>query len=309
MQSKSNTLSVVIPLFNKAATVRRAIESVLAQRDVVSEIIVVDDGSSDDSVAVVRSIKAPIILVEQANAGPSTARNTGAAIATAPFIAFLDADDEYTHRALSTMLSAAERSFGNVVMGSFDYVSVDGDVTEELIIDRFWKSTSVREELCQLSCFSAKSVINVHISCACISRDLYNRIGGFDAALRSWEITDFFLRLALEDPRFVVLADRVALVHQTPNSASTITHGETVYLARYLEKLFNVMPRVPRRERNALLRGAKSLLRAIWANEDLATFQRLARRALPYMLQAGQLDKVVGYGVLPLRMLPRLPPV
>jgi glycosyltransferase involved in cell wall biosynthesis len=78
VQSTSKAVSVIIPLFNKAGTVGRAIESVLAQKHVVTEIIVVDDGSSDGSAAVVRSLNAPVILVEQSNAGPSAARNAGA---------------------------------------------------------------------------------------------------------------------------------------------------------------------------------------------------------------------------------------
>jgi len=308
VQSTSKAVSVIIPLFNKAGTVGRAIESVLAQKNVVTEIIVVDDGSSDGSAAVVRSLNAPVILVEQSNAGPSAARNAGAILATAPFFTFLDADDEYTHGALDSMLEAAQTTGARLVIGSFDYIGLDGSVTAEAIVDRFLDAGADRASLLRLSEFSAKSVINVHISSACIGRDLYNRIGGFDEALRSWEITDFFLRLALEHPGIAVTAKRVALVHQTPHSASTMTHGKSIYMTRYLEKLFDAMPRVPRGERLALIRAAKSMLTILWSNGDRSAFHRLGRRALPYMLQARQFDKIISCSLLPRWMLPKIPP-
>ena len=204
MHNTSKAVSVIIPLFNKVGTVRRAIESVLAQGNVVTEIIVVDDGSADGSLAVVRAINASIVLVEQSNAGPSAARNAGAKLATAPFLAFLDADDEYMPGALESMAYAAQTTGASAVIGSFDVIGLDGSVTHEAIVDRFAEYGAVRQPLVQVSEFRAKSVINVHISAACIGRDVYNRIGGFDDALRSWEITDFFLRLALEHPSIVV---------------------------------------------------------------------------------------------------------
>lgn len=89
-------ISVVIPLYNKHATIRRAIDSVLAQQVADIEIIVVDDGSTDGSAEVVQRIADPrISLVRQANAGPGRARNAGAQRAQAELLAFLDGDDEW----------------------------------------------------------------------------------------------------------------------------------------------------------------------------------------------------------------------
>lgn len=89
-------ISVVIPLYNKAAYVRRAIESVLAQGEAVTEVIVVDDGSTDDSAARVAAMASPKLrLVKQENGGVSVARNRGIEEASGEFICFLDADDVY----------------------------------------------------------------------------------------------------------------------------------------------------------------------------------------------------------------------
>ncbi len=90
------TISVIVPLYNKAATIERALSSIRMQTLPVDEILVIDDGSTDDGVGRVLALQDPTVrVVSQTNSGPAAARNAGLAMATGTFVAFLDADDEW----------------------------------------------------------------------------------------------------------------------------------------------------------------------------------------------------------------------
>ncbi|RLB10590.1 MAG: glycosyltransferase family 2 protein, partial [Deltaproteobacteria bacterium] len=102
----SATVSVIIPTYNRAQKLIRAVDSVLNQtfRDV--EIIVVDDGSEDDTRAVLRRWGTKITVIEhRSRRGPSAARNSGIAQASAPLIAFLDSDDYWLPEKLAVQVS------------------------------------------------------------------------------------------------------------------------------------------------------------------------------------------------------------
>lgn len=108
---KEPRVSVIIPLFNKVATVERAIDSVLQQSYAHYEIIVVDDGSSDGSGQLVESHYPRLVrLVRQSNQGPGRARNRGAELAAGMYLAFLDADDEWRPDYLAAACSALDRN-------------------------------------------------------------------------------------------------------------------------------------------------------------------------------------------------------
>ncbi len=94
--SNSPQISVVIPTYNRARIVSKAIESVLAQTHPAAEIIVVDDGSKDDTRAVLAGYGDRITAISQENGGLSAARNTGIRAARTEWVAFLDDDDEFT---------------------------------------------------------------------------------------------------------------------------------------------------------------------------------------------------------------------
>jgi glycosyltransferase involved in cell wall biosynthesis len=102
-----NTVSVVIPAFNSAKYIGEAIQSVLEQTLVSFEVLVVDDGSTDDTAEVVQ--RYPVQYFRQENAGPSAARNTGMTKAKGEFVAFLDSDDLWLPQKLAVQLEAFKR--------------------------------------------------------------------------------------------------------------------------------------------------------------------------------------------------------
>jgi len=112
-------ISVIIPTYNRAAMLVKALQSVLSQTLSAAEIIVVDDGSSDDTEQVIHRISGstdvPVIYLKNSNSGPAAARNRGIVQAKCQLIAFLDSDDQWYKKKLETqseaLLSSREHHF------------------------------------------------------------------------------------------------------------------------------------------------------------------------------------------------------
>lgn len=171
-----DSISVVIPLYNKAAYVTRAIESVLAQGGAVKEIIVVDDGSRDEGAAVVEALQDPAIrLFRQANAGVSAARNRGIAEASGEFVCFLDADDIYLPGFIDEIVQLVER-FPVADLHATSYVKrwPDGHEVANNLPNTLKPGGAqiVREPFCA---WSRNSFI--HIGSACIRKSILQQRG------------------------------------------------------------------------------------------------------------------------------------
>ncbi len=122
MPRRGPALSVVVPVYNVRDWVRPALESVLSQTLTDLQVIVVDDGSTDGSIDIVREYAARdprIQIISQQNAGLGAARNTGAAHATGEFIAFFDSDDLVPPDAYDAMVSQLRASGSDFVTGAF----------------------------------------------------------------------------------------------------------------------------------------------------------------------------------------------
>lgn len=105
-----SSVAIIVPLYNKLPYIERCMRSIFAQTHGDFELIVVDDGSTDGSADIVAICDDPRLrLVRQANAGPGAARNHGMRLATAPYAAFLDADDEWHPEYLANALAHFSR--------------------------------------------------------------------------------------------------------------------------------------------------------------------------------------------------------
>jgi glycosyltransferase involved in cell wall biosynthesis len=119
------SISVVIPTYNRARAVVEAVASVQAQTLAPSEIIVVDDGSTDGTAEALRQLKAPIRYVAKENGGVSSARNLGVRLAKGEWIAFLDSDDRWEPIKLERQMDFVRRSGCQVCFTG--HVVSDGD--------------------------------------------------------------------------------------------------------------------------------------------------------------------------------------
>jgi glycosyltransferase involved in cell wall biosynthesis len=106
------SVGVVIPAWNAERFIREAIESAIAQTHRPSDIVVVDDGSSDATAVIARTFGPPVRVISQPRGGTGAARNRGAAAVQGSWIAFLDADDRLTRRGVALRLAAAAENPG-----------------------------------------------------------------------------------------------------------------------------------------------------------------------------------------------------
>lgn len=209
------TISVVIPAYNAAASLPRALDSVLAQTFAAHEIIVVDDGSTDATAEIMPPyLHHPgVRYLRQANAGPSAARNQGAALATGEWIAFLDADDWYYPQRLARHAQMIAATPGlDFLVGNFDYRDSNG----ELLHTSMSACPLGRELLAQhgeagqailegdtLGQFIAEQFSDTRM--LTLPRATFIALGGFPLELKICEDVVFLLRLCARSQRVGVV--------------------------------------------------------------------------------------------------------
>ncbi|MCB9450364.1 MAG: glycosyltransferase [Anaerolineaceae bacterium] len=182
----SSLASVIIPTFNRSALLREAVDSALAQNYRPLEVIVVDDGSTDDTAELMAAYGDGVRYIRQANAGVSAARNHGFSVSKGAFVAFLDDDDRYLPQKIERQVAYIQAHpavglvhsrylLGNAagqVVGRMGLLS-EGDVLKELLHRNFlWMSAPL------------------------IRRDVLEKVGGFDEALSTAADYDLWLRIA-----------------------------------------------------------------------------------------------------------------
>lgn len=187
------TVSCIIPVYNGAAYLAEALDSILAQTFPVSEIIVVDDGSTDDTAAVAAKYAPRVAYLRQENRGPASARNAGLAIATGEFISFLDADDTWHPEKLARQVSALQ---GETRAG-ICLTHVQNVWTPELAHERD-----------RLGDHPFTRPVPGYVCQALLARRwVFAKVGHFDAKLRISEDTDWFTRVRAAGIQQIVLSD------------------------------------------------------------------------------------------------------
>lgn len=184
----SPMFSVVIPTYNRAKYIGRAIRSVLAQTCDDYEIIVVDDGSTDSTRRIVRSFGSQVRYIRQRNRGPSEARNAGIRAARGQYIAFLDSDDRFTPNKLAENKAYLEAHPECKFLYSW-YYDVRGKRRILQKVKQYHDLEQFRYRLYRRSFTIRTSTVVVHRSC-------FDKVGLFHPGYRYSQDWDMWLRLA-----------------------------------------------------------------------------------------------------------------
>lgn len=235
-------VSVIIPAFNRAGIIRETIENIFQQTYQNVELIIVDDGSTDDTEAILKSYGTRLRWAVQKNAGPSAARNRGITMAKGAIIAFQDSDDTWHPSKIERQVSLLERGGDSIVccicnctveaagrtIRSFENAPVDPPMDEgiwlnpaEVLATRFIQFNQA----------------------AAIRRNVLEKIGGFDESFRLLEDMDLALRLALEGPwafirePLATRQDKLSLTLQGEGTPKIVSENEL----RIREKIFRIV--------------------------------------------------------------------
>jgi glycosyltransferase involved in cell wall biosynthesis len=237
--SENPKASVVIACYNRAGLLQATIESVIAQTFRDYEVIVVDDGSTDETRELVASYGDKIRYYYQENRGPSAARNYGVRQSRAPWIAIQDSDDLCTANHLETLYGyAREHPECGMVFGNGSYLG-DTDRHRSTIIPATKSKRLAGDGVSLIDLFERSLV---RLQAALISKSCYDAVGGHDESLRICMDLDLAFRLFMKYP--VTYLDRT--VFQYRRHEGNIGRDEELRLMeniRVIEKLVTEFPR------------------------------------------------------------------
>lgn len=191
-------ISVIIPLYNKAPYIASTLQCVLQQTYTHYEIVVVDDGSTDDGVTKVKSVKDDRIrIVQQKNGGVSAARNRGIAEACGEYVAFLDADDEWRPDYLQTQMDLVLKyPQCDVFASNYEFRNVEGKVTNTIINKLPFEGTDgVLDNYFEVASCSHPPLWT---SAVMVRKAAIQSIGGFPVGIKSGEDLLTWARLAVK---------------------------------------------------------------------------------------------------------------
>ena len=183
------SVAVVIPTYNYGRFIGDAIRSVLDQTLPPSEIIVVDDGSTDETAAVVEAFGDAVRYVRQDNMGVCAARNRGVNESTSELIAFLDADDTWEPTNLEKQVARFDAEIGLVHCGMREFDSETGETT------RFYMDGAEEGVADNLLLWEGSTIAGPG-GAITVTRKAFDRVGGFDTRMKVGEDWDFCYRVA-----------------------------------------------------------------------------------------------------------------
>lgn len=264
-------LSIVIPTYNRSGTIGRALSSIARQTIFPEEVIVVDDGSTDETLQVLRAWESrlPLKIVSQKNAGASAARNTGIRNAAGGIVAFIDSDDEYEPHAIQALKTLFNKYPAAVIAFGDAQVLEGSRVLNESFLRRRLKTEGSEYRGSKLIDPAGLLLYGAFLGGFACRKGPLNAVGGYDESLARVNDRDLYLRLAMTVPGdWVFTWERLETKHYTEGSLSSRRnarlHSETQL--RVLNK-FTDAPRFRTAE------GKRLFQRAAKKSADAALYQ------------------------------------
>jgi len=269
-------ITAIIPTYNRATLVTRAVDSVLAQTYPVAELLVIDDGSTDETRAVLSEYGSQVRYIFQENGGVASAANTGVANASTEWLAFLGSDDVWTPEYLERIAAAIEATSAAAPV-------YFGDLKMEGAAETVWDINGFAIEgeyefVEDASDWYMRDVQPMTAQAALLRRDAVLEVGGFDGTMRCREDTYIFFVLGMANPACAVAGVGAVLTAAAEDSRLTsIYHpnsrsfcDETIVLYK---NVLRKCARLPSRHRRALRRqlahGYFRKARLDWSDHDM----------------------------------------
>ncbi len=245
----SNAVSVIIPAYNSEQYIRRAIDSVLAQTHPASEIIVVDDGSTDNTCEMVQRYGPPVRYLYQANAGPGAARNTGIQAAKGEWIAFLDSDDEWAPEKLQVQLDLLHRNPDLVwATSNFQRCLCDenrrGPEVDPARAKHFLGGKEYFDSYFSAYLSGCGGCTDTKI----IHRKVFEVAGVFQIGINRSEDMDLWSRIAFCQPRMGFSPNPLAVYHMEAAPSLMYEHVEVEIFSRFINRNLKLATEYNRRE-------------------------------------------------------------
>ncbi len=259
-------VSIIIPTYNRAHTIAAAIRSALEQSFADFELIIADDGSTDETEQVVREVQSPRVrYVRKPNGGCSSARNFGVQSAAGKYVAFLDSDDSWDPHWLRTVTGILEGDAGiGAVYGSLQLIGAGGTQTGvfDLSVGGRFREATVPYVLQQCAGLLGSNVV--------ARRDVVLQIGGWDESFPTSGDLDFGLRLASVTRVAIVAQPMIRLVETAGSLSKKVNTGNRV---RVLEKFIKNHPQLAGTHARILRQSRARILLSY--GEDLLWFRRI----------------------------------
>lgn len=233
-------ISAVIPAYNSARFIAAAVTSINAQTTAIDEIIIIDDGSTDNTEQIVADLPGNIVYVKQPNQGPSAARNRGIEMAKGDWIAFLDADDQWTpdkiarqRQTLETYPSLHLIAGDMAEIDNQDKVIVDSVLAKHHLLDTF-KTMAGKPIPNALSQLVKKNFIPTGTVLA--KRGTLMEAGLFNPEIRFGEDLELWAKIAAQHP-ITCLPDVLMLRRQHGENATQASENMLVDLTKVMRSL------------------------------------------------------------------------